>query len=62
MGWMTGFEPATTGSTIRGSNQLSYIHREVGMLRCQARSVNRADFGVDVRVTSQDSLVRWSGS
>ena len=24
MGWMTGFEPATSGSTIRRSNQLSY--------------------------------------
>ncbi len=28
MGWMTGFEPATSGSTIRRSNQLSYIHHE----------------------------------
>ena len=27
MGWMTGFEPATSGSTIRRSNQLSYTHR-----------------------------------
>jgi hypothetical protein len=25
---MTGFEPATSGSTIRRSNQLSYIHHE----------------------------------
>ena len=48
MGWMTGLEPATTGSTIRGSNQLSYIHREVGMLRRKRVSVNRPDFGVDV--------------
>jgi hypothetical protein len=32
MGWMTGFEPATSGSTIRRSNQLSYTHhgREEG--------------------------------
>lgn len=30
---MTGLEPATTGSTIRGSNQLSYTHRNgAGML------------------------------
>ncbi len=28
MGWMTGFEPATSGSTIRRSNQLSYTHHE----------------------------------
>lgn len=48
MGWMTGLEPATTGSTIRGSNQLSYTHRRGGMLRRQARSVNRTDFTVDV--------------
>ena len=26
LGWMTGFEPATSGSTIRRSNQLSYTH------------------------------------
>ena len=25
-GWMTGFEPATLGTTIRCSNRLSYIH------------------------------------
>ena len=28
MGWMTGFEPATSGSTIRRSNQLSYTHHQ----------------------------------
>lgn len=26
MGWRTGFEPATPGTTIRCSNQLSYSH------------------------------------
>jgi hypothetical protein len=26
MGWLTGFEPATPGITIRCSNQLSYNH------------------------------------
>ena len=26
-GWATGFEPATSGTTIRRSNQLSYAHR-----------------------------------
>jgi hypothetical protein len=28
MGWKTGFEPATPGTTIQCSNQLSYIHHE----------------------------------
>ena len=27
LGWKTGFEPATSGTTIQHSNQLSYIHR-----------------------------------
>ena len=26
MGWIKGFEPSTLGTTIRCSNQLSYIH------------------------------------
>ena len=29
MGWMTRFEPATSGSTDRRSNQLSYIHHKM---------------------------------
>lgn len=28
-GWMTRFEPATSGSTDRRSNQLSYIHHKL---------------------------------
>ena len=27
LGWKMGFEPTTNGTTIRYSNQLSYIHR-----------------------------------
>ena len=27
VGWKTGFEPATSGTTIQHSNLLSYIHR-----------------------------------
>ena len=34
MGWMTGFEPATSGSTIRRSNQLSYTHHEGNCAEC----------------------------
>lgn len=30
MGWKTGFEPATLGTTNQCSNQLSYIHRKNG--------------------------------
>jgi hypothetical protein len=29
MGWLTGLEPATTGTTIQYSNQLSYSHRKI---------------------------------
>lgn len=28
-GWKTGFEPATSGTTIQRSNQLSYNHRVI---------------------------------
>ena len=28
MGWLTGLEPATTGTTIQGSNQLNYSHHD----------------------------------
>ena len=28
MGWVEGFEPSTTGTTIRRSTKLSYAHRE----------------------------------
>ncbi len=28
-GWKTGFEPATSGTTIQRSNQLNYIHHVV---------------------------------
>ena len=29
LGWKTGLEPATPGTTIQCSNQLSYIHRKI---------------------------------
>ena len=32
MGWMTRFEPATSGSTDRRSNQLSYIHHKFSIV------------------------------
>ena len=33
MGWITGFEPATLGATIRYSNQLSYTHHILARLK-----------------------------
>lgn len=32
-GWKKGFEPSTLGTTIRYSNQLSYIHHVFGLQR-----------------------------
>jgi hypothetical protein len=32
MGWAEGFEPSTTGTTIRRSTKLSYAHRVKGPL------------------------------
>ena len=41
MGWMTGFEPATRGTTIRCSNQLSYIHQTAKKRGADLRGVQR---------------------
>ncbi len=31
MGWKKGLEPSTFGTTIRRSNQLSYIHHVISL-------------------------------
>ena len=33
VGWTMGFEPTTAGITIRGSNQLSYVHHRRAVCR-----------------------------
>ena len=35
-GWKTGFEPATSGTTIQRSNQLSYNHHFVSECKCKS--------------------------
>ena len=44
MGWMTRFEPATSGSTDRRSNQLSYIHPN--LLAALQNILGRCCFGL----------------
>ena len=40
-GWKMGLEPTTFGTTIRRSNQLSYIHRmEFGLFRQRANLIH----------------------
>lgn len=46
MGWKTGLEPATLGTTNRCSNQLSYIHRKVSrVLQAGGQRVSTDFFG-----------------
>ena len=64
---MTGFEPATSGSTIRRSNQLSYTHRkgaQSGHLSKPARMVatvfpRPSRFGLRQAFLSRIPLIEW---
>ena len=39
-GWRTGLEPATTGTTTRGSTELSYRHREQHRIPASVRGLS----------------------
>src|SRR5690606_3426564 len=45
LGWKTGFEPATSGTTIQRSNQLSYNHHLKRMQKYFIVSIKPNNFG-----------------
>ena len=46
MGWVVGFEPTATGTTIRRSTKLSYTHRKETFLSYQG-AMERANVEAD---------------
>ena len=41
VGWKVGFEPTTLGTTIRYSNQLSYIHHLIAAAKIELFSMRK---------------------
>ena len=52
-GWKKGLEPSTFGTTIRRSNQLSYIHRLYG--RVPYRDANVIHFFASAKFSDEKS-------
>lgn len=42
MGWTTGLEPATTGTTIQGSTKLSYVHHKTMLNFIRRKALSQA--------------------
>ena len=60
MGWMTGFEPATSGSTIRRSNQLSYTHHcgKQALILANAETAPQLNYGRESKAACISKTMR----